>query len=117
MVDQTDGDAERERELLARDSRATMFDGLLLSPLAISAEELRGRGNRVPIVLLGEHIFNGSFHHVAIDNVAAARTATGAPAGAGPPPRRRHRRPAVRDRRDRAAAHVRLPAGARPDGA
>jgi DNA-binding LacI/PurR family transcriptional regulator len=77
MVDQTDGDAERERELLARDSRATMFDGLLLSPLAISAEELRGRGNRVPIVLLGEHIFNGSFHHVAIDNVAAARTATG----------------------------------------
>ncbi|MEV6157854.1 LacI family DNA-binding transcriptional regulator [Nonomuraea sp. NPDC052129] len=77
MVDQTDGDAERERELLARDSRASMFDGLLLSPLAISAEELRGRGNRVPIVLLGEHIFNGSFHHVAIDNVAAARTATG----------------------------------------
>ncbi|MBT2234229.1 LacI family DNA-binding transcriptional regulator [Nonomuraea sp. NEAU-A123] len=76
MVDQTDGDAERERELLARDSRATMFDGLLLSPLAISAEDLRGRGNRVPIVLLGEHIFNGSFHHVAIDNVAAAREAT-----------------------------------------
>ena len=76
MVDQTDGDAERERELLARGSRATMFDGLLLSPLAISAEDLRSRGNRVPIVLLGEHIFNGSFHHVAIDNVAAAREAT-----------------------------------------
>ncbi|WP_219468711.1 LacI family DNA-binding transcriptional regulator [Nonomuraea rhizosphaerae] len=76
MVDQTDGDLERERELLGRDSRATMFDGLLLSPLAISADELRGRGNRVPVVLLGEHIFNGSFHHVAIDNVAAAREAT-----------------------------------------
>ncbi|PZG19025.1 LacI family DNA-binding transcriptional regulator [Nonomuraea aridisoli] len=76
MVDQTDGDVERERELLGRDSRATMFDGLLLSPLAVTAEELRGRGNKVPIVLLGEHIFNGSFHHVAIDNVAAAREAT-----------------------------------------
>ncbi|MEV1168232.1 LacI family DNA-binding transcriptional regulator [Nonomuraea sp. NPDC049784] len=76
MVDQTDGDGDRERELLGRDSRATMFDGLLLSPLTISAEELRGRGNRIPIVLLGEHIFNGSFHHVAIDNVAAAREAT-----------------------------------------
>ncbi|KAB8173193.1 LacI family DNA-binding transcriptional regulator [Microbispora catharanthi] len=76
MVDQTDGDGERERELLSRDSRATMFDGLLLSPLSVSAEELRARGNRVPIVLLGEHIFNGSFHHVAIDNVAAAREAT-----------------------------------------
>ncbi|UBU13101.1 LacI family DNA-binding transcriptional regulator [Nonomuraea gerenzanensis] len=76
MIDQTDGDGDRERELLGRDSRATMFDGLLLSPLSVSAEELRARGNRVPIVLLGEHIFNGSFPHVAIDNVAAARDAT-----------------------------------------
>ncbi|MEV0379328.1 LacI family DNA-binding transcriptional regulator [Nonomuraea sp. NPDC050643] len=76
MIDQTDGDGDRERELLGRDSRATMFDGLLLSPLSVSAEELRERGNRIPIVLLGEHIFNGSFHHVAIDNVAAAREAT-----------------------------------------
>ncbi|MFB4276652.1 LacI family DNA-binding transcriptional regulator [Nonomuraea sp. MTCD27] len=76
MIDQTDGDGDRERELLGRDSRATMFDGLLLSPLSVSAEELRGRGNRIPIVLLGEHIFNGSFPHVAIDNVAAARDAT-----------------------------------------
>ncbi|MEV4081171.1 LacI family DNA-binding transcriptional regulator [Nonomuraea fuscirosea] len=76
MIDQTDGDGDRERELLGRDSRATMFDGLVLSPLSVTAEELRGRGNRVPIVLLGEHIFNGSFPHVAIDNVAAARDAT-----------------------------------------
>ncbi|KAB8196756.1 LacI family DNA-binding transcriptional regulator [Nonomuraea phyllanthi] len=76
MVDQTDGDGDRERELLGRESRATMFDGLLLSPLAISAEELRSRANRIPVVLLGEHIFNGSFHHVAMDNVAAAREAT-----------------------------------------
>ncbi|MFJ6392513.1 LacI family DNA-binding transcriptional regulator [Streptomyces sp. NPDC091972] len=75
-LDQTDGDGDRERELLGRDSRATMFDGLLLSPLSISADELRERANRVPAVLLGEHIFNGDFHHVAIDNVAAAREAT-----------------------------------------
>ncbi|MER6925620.1 LacI family DNA-binding transcriptional regulator [Streptomyces spiralis] len=76
MLDQTDGDGERERELLGRESRATMFDGLLLSPLTISAEELRSRTNKVPVVLLGEHIFNGDFHHVAIDNIAAAREAT-----------------------------------------
>ncbi|WP_043621757.1 LacI family DNA-binding transcriptional regulator [Nonomuraea candida] len=76
MVDQTDGDGDRERELLGRDSRATMFDGLLLSPLSVSADELRARAHRVPIVLLGEHIFNGSFPHVAIDNVSAARDAT-----------------------------------------
>ncbi|MEU6477974.1 LacI family DNA-binding transcriptional regulator [Streptomyces sp. NPDC047017] len=76
MLDQTDGDGERERELLGRESRATMFDGLLLSPLALSVDELRDRTNRVPVVLLGEHIFNGNFHHVAIDNIAAAREAT-----------------------------------------
>ncbi|NUO98252.1 MAG: LacI family DNA-binding transcriptional regulator [Nonomuraea sp.] len=76
MIDQTDGDGERERELLGRESRATMFDGLLLSPLTISADELRARGNSTPLVLLGEHIFNGSFPHVAMDNVAAARDAT-----------------------------------------
>ncbi|WP_316745596.1 LacI family DNA-binding transcriptional regulator [Streptomyces sp. MK7] len=76
MLDQTDGDGERERELLGRESRATMFDGLLLSPLTISAQELRSRTNKVPVVLLGEHIFNGDFHHVAIDNIAAAREAT-----------------------------------------
>ncbi|MFD0313165.1 LacI family DNA-binding transcriptional regulator [Streptomyces flavalbus] len=76
MLDQTDGDGARERELLGRESRATMFDGLLLSPLSLSVDELRERTNRVPVVLLGEHIFNGDFHHVAIDNVAAAREAT-----------------------------------------
>ncbi|MFZ3572811.1 LacI family DNA-binding transcriptional regulator [Streptomyces sp. BH097] len=76
MLDQTDGDGERERALLGRESRATMFDGLLLSPLSISEDELQTRSNRVPLVLLGEHIFNGSFHHVAIDNITAAREAT-----------------------------------------
>ncbi len=76
MVDQTDADPHREREMLSRDSRLTLFDGLILSPLTLSAEELRGRGNRAPLVLLGEHLFDGSFSHVAIDNVAAAREAT-----------------------------------------
>lgn len=76
MLDQTDGDPERERELLTLTSRAAMFDGLLLSPLVISAEELEARVNRVPLVLLGEHIFSATFHHVAVDNVAAARDAT-----------------------------------------
>jgi DNA-binding LacI/PurR family transcriptional regulator len=76
MIDQTDGDGERERELLGRESRAMMFDGLILSPLTVSADELRSRGNAIPIVLLGEHIFNGSFPHIAMDNVTAAREAT-----------------------------------------
>ncbi|WP_305788089.1 LacI family DNA-binding transcriptional regulator [Symbioplanes lichenis] len=76
LLDQTDADPARERELLTGNSRLTLFDGLILSPLTLTAEELRSRGNRVPLVLLGEHVFDGSFSHVAIDNVAAAREAT-----------------------------------------
>ncbi|WP_033337821.1 LacI family DNA-binding transcriptional regulator [Catenuloplanes japonicus] len=76
LVDQTDADPDRERELLTRNSRLALFDGLILSPLTLSADDLRHRGNRTPIMLLGEHIFDGSFSHVAIDNVAAARDAT-----------------------------------------
>jgi DNA-binding LacI/PurR family transcriptional regulator len=76
MLDQTDAEPERERELLIRNSRLTLFDGLILSPLTLSTQELRTRGNRAPLVLLGEHVFDGSFSHVAIDNVAAAREAT-----------------------------------------
>lgn len=76
LVDQTDAEPEREREMLSRDSRLTLFDGLILSPLTLTAEELRQRGNKAPLVLLGEHLFDGSFSHVAIDNVAAAREAT-----------------------------------------
>lgn len=76
MLDQTDGDPARERELLGLTSRAAMFDGLLLSPITVSTEELQARENRAPLVLLGEHIFSNDFHHIAVDNVAAAREAT-----------------------------------------
>ena len=76
LVDQTDADPDRERELLTRNSRLALFDGLILSPLTLTVQDLRVRGNRAPIVLLGEHLFDGSFSHVAIDNVAAAREAT-----------------------------------------
>ncbi|WP_306214402.1 LacI family DNA-binding transcriptional regulator [Actinoplanes sp. RD1] len=76
MLDQTDADPGRERELLTGNSRLALFDGLILSPLTLTSQELRSRGNRAPLVLLGEHLFDGSFSHVAIDNVAAAREAT-----------------------------------------
>ena len=76
MLDQTDADPEREREMLTRSSRLALFDGLILSPLTLSAQDLRARSNRAPVVLLGEHLFDGSFSQVAIDNVAASREAT-----------------------------------------
>lgn len=75
IIDQTDGDPDRERELLSA-GRATAFDGLILSPLALTADDVAARGTESPIVLLGERIFDSPFDHVVIDNVSAAHQAT-----------------------------------------
>lgn len=76
MIDQTGHDHDRERDLLTGDDRTMLFDGILFSPLVTKAEllEMNG-GTRMPLVLLGEHEFDGRFDHVAIDNVRAARDA------------------------------------------
>ncbi|MDQ1582524.1 MAG: LacI family transcriptional regulator, repressor for deo operon, udp, cdd, tsx, nupC, and nupG [Microbacteriaceae bacterium] len=76
VVDQTDGDTDREKELLTRDGRAAMFDGIILSPLALSHADLDQREAIAPLVLLGERIAGGNNDHVTIDNVAAAQEAT-----------------------------------------
>ncbi|MGO4533904.1 LacI family DNA-binding transcriptional regulator [Leifsonia sp. 2MCAF36] len=77
VVDQTDGDPDREKELMTRDGRAAMFDGIILSPLALSQADLDQREAAAPLVLLGERIADGNNDHVTIDNVAAAQEATG----------------------------------------
>jgi DNA-binding LacI/PurR family transcriptional regulator len=76
VIDQTDGEPGREREMVMAGSRGALFDGVILSPLSLSQAELAERDSRVPLVLLGERIADGGFDHVAIDNVAAARQAT-----------------------------------------
>lgn len=76
VVDQTDGDPDRERELLLQGPRGAMFDGLILSPLALTAGDLLGADPERPVVLLGERTVDTTFDHVQIDNVAAAREAT-----------------------------------------
>ncbi len=76
MIDQTGHDHRRERELLLGEDRTMLFDGILFSPLVTKSEVLEMNStNRMPLVLLGEHEFNGRFDHVAIDNVRAARDA------------------------------------------
>jgi len=76
MIDQTGHDHDRERQLLTGDDRTMLFDGLLFSPLVTKAELLDMPGTtRMPLILLGEHDFDGRYDHVAIDNVAAARDA------------------------------------------
>jgi DNA-binding LacI/PurR family transcriptional regulator len=77
VVDQTDGEPERERELIMASARGALFDGVILSPMSLSQGELAERDSRMPLVLLGERSATGGFDHVAIDNVTAAREATG----------------------------------------
>jgi DNA-binding LacI/PurR family transcriptional regulator len=76
VVDQTDGDPDRERELLLRGPRGALFDGLVLSPLSLTPDDLAAADPDRPVVLLGERTVPTSFDHVHIDNVAAARDAT-----------------------------------------
>lgn len=75
LIDQTDGLASRER-LVTEGPRAHLVDGLIFSPLALGRAELAVRDDATPIVLLGERVDHGPADHVAIDNVAAAYTAT-----------------------------------------
>lgn len=76
VLDQTDGDPVREREIALQDTRATLFDGVILSSLSLTSAELSARKQQVPLILLGEHVTGPGFDHVGIDNVAAAELAT-----------------------------------------
>lgn len=71
LVDQTDGLADREREVV-RGLRGHLIDGLLLSPVALEADELALARRDIPLVLLGERVTEGGIDHVAVDNVRAS---------------------------------------------
>ncbi|MEU1351292.1 LacI family DNA-binding transcriptional regulator [Streptomyces sp. NPDC005795] len=75
IIEQTRGDAEAERRLLTGDSGRVM-DGLIISPWALTADELTATADTLPIVLLGERSSQGKADHVAVDSVAAADEAT-----------------------------------------
>ena len=77
MIDQTGHDHDREQDLLRGTDRNMLFDGMLFAPLATEAELSDVNASQsMPLVLLGEHTFDGRFDHVAIDNVQAAVDAT-----------------------------------------
>ncbi|HZG05399.1 MAG TPA: LacI family DNA-binding transcriptional regulator [Streptomyces sp.] len=75
LIDQTDGLADRERQVL-QGIREQLIDGLIFSPITVGREELAARTDDTPLVLLGERILDGPTHHVAIDNQRAAREMT-----------------------------------------
>lgn len=75
LIDQTGGLLEREL-LVLEGYRSNIIDGLILSPLAVTADDLAQRDLDFPTVLLGESIDKGGLLHISVDNVSAARTAT-----------------------------------------
>ena len=75
VIEQTDGDPERERALLSANDRGRLFDGFIFSPLGLNSKEIASLAVKVPVVLLGERVSSGPFDHVAIDNVGAAKCA------------------------------------------
>lgn len=75
LIDQTEGLEARERRI-AGGLRAHVIDGLIFSPLAMGVAEIAAASGETPMVLLGEREHPAHMDHVAVDNVAAARTAT-----------------------------------------
>lgn len=74
LIEQTGGSRERE-QLVLDGYRADLIDGIILSPMALTAEDLTSQQLAIPAVLLGERISDSGVVHVAVDNVAAARAA------------------------------------------
>ncbi|MEV5432602.1 LacI family DNA-binding transcriptional regulator [Streptomyces sp. NPDC052701] len=75
IIEQTDGQPERERQVL-EGIREQRIDGLIFSPITVGRDELAERSDTTALVLLGERVIDGPTHHVAIDNQRAAREVT-----------------------------------------
>jgi DNA-binding LacI/PurR family transcriptional regulator len=75
LLENTQADPAAER-LVVDGMRSHIIDGVIFSPLALSADELTGRADDLPMVLLGERAVPPGYDHVAVDSVSAARTVT-----------------------------------------
>lgn len=74
VIDQTDGDRDRELAFLQRAARGSLFDAVVLSPLALTPSDLEGLPSAGPLVFLGEESFPG-FDKVMVDNPLASHQA------------------------------------------
>jgi len=75
LVDQTFAKRASERDVVNGLS-PHLIDGVILSPYALEPEDMGQEKGAVPIVLLGDRIYNAPYDHVTYDNVATAYTAT-----------------------------------------
>lgn len=75
ILQRTDGDRQREVELLAG-SKVQFSDGLLLHPHALVQADQNLLVTDLPVVLIGEQLHDVPVDHVTMANTAAARAAT-----------------------------------------
>ena len=72
IVRETKGSANVERQTLENFYTGSV-DGLIISPIELSGQELRELDLGIPVVLLGERIHDSGLLHLSIDNIGAAR--------------------------------------------
>jgi len=76
IVEQTDGDAARERAVLSR-LTGQLTDGLIYSPISLETSEIQSALTQdLPVVVFGERVPFGMCDQIVIDNVEAARQVT-----------------------------------------
>ncbi|WP_314426137.1 LacI family DNA-binding transcriptional regulator [uncultured Microbacterium sp.] len=78
LIAQTGGDRASESALMAGEGLPAL-DGIVMSPLALTAADVANRPAAPPLVLIGEQaesLVGATAHHVGIDNVSAAAAAT-----------------------------------------
>jgi DNA-binding LacI/PurR family transcriptional regulator len=76
LLEQTDGTAENEREIIST-RESGLVDGILFQPSRMPPLEISKQEHDAPLVLLGEGPAPLSIDHVMIDNAAAVARATG----------------------------------------
>lgn len=72
LLDITRADPDEERLVLSG-MRAHMVDGVIFSPLTVTAEEISARTDTIPLVLLGERRTPSDLDHVTVDSTGASR--------------------------------------------
>ncbi len=71
LMDITGADEGHERRAMSG-MRGHMVDGVILSPLALTAAKIEAREGKTPLVLLGERAVPRGVDHVSVDSVAAS---------------------------------------------
>ncbi|WP_461296874.1 LacI family DNA-binding transcriptional regulator [Streptomyces harbinensis] len=82
VVEQTGARREEELDAIAW-SRNSLYDGLILSTVALGPDDRDLLRVDFPVVILGERIFDAPVDHVAMPNTDGARTATAHLIGSG----------------------------------